>query len=630
MKEAAKEVMENRRPCRTVAREFSICHVSLGRFVKKLQSSASEDDVNVGYKRNRQVFSDAEERKLVDYLKEASAVYFGLSPRDVRKLALECAKEYGIAIPASWTAKQMAGADWFSAFLKRNADISVRCPEATSIARATSFNRTNVQAFFSKLAEVMDRHHFEGSDVWNMDETGVTTVQKPSKVVAARGARQVGAVTSSERGTLVTVAVAVNAIGNSIPAMFVFPRKNFYAHFIRDGPTGCIGTANKSGWMTEVDFTTFMKHFVKHSRCTVAKPVLLLLDNHGSHLSIEAIQIAKDNGVVLLSFPPHCSHRLQPLDRSVYGPFKRFISVAQDSWMRNNPAKPMVIYDLPALVAEALPKAVTPVNVTSGFKACRIYPFNREIFTDADYAPSSTTDRPEPRSLATQGTPPAAMGSTEGPPAATGSTEGPPAAMGSTGGTPAVMGSTGGTPLPSLSLDDFNLSTPLRPTSLRSLDSGPSPSTSFDPAQIRPHPKAAERKLGKTARRRRHSAILTDTPEKQALENDLKKKKVPKKDEGHKGSKKNASSGKGKEKCKQKVDKSRPPIKRKKAKTAYASSSSSDEDETYCLVCVEPYNAIRKKKESWIQCIECKNWSHFDCTDGKPTYIRHNCDSDSD
>ena len=46
MKEAAKEVMENRRPCRTVAREFSICHVSLGRFVKKLQSSASEDDVN--------------------------------------------------------------------------------------------------------------------------------------------------------------------------------------------------------------------------------------------------------------------------------------------------------------------------------------------------------------------------------------------------------------------------------------------------------------------------------------------------------------------------------------------------------------------------------------------------------
>jgi len=223
--------------------------------------------------------------------------------------------------------------------------------------------------------------------------------------------------------------------------------------------------------------------------------------------------------------------------------------------MRNNPAKPMVIYDLPALVAEALPKAVTPVNVTSGFKACGIYPFNREIFTDADYAPSSTTDRPEPRSLATQGTPPAAMGSTEGPPAAMGSTEGPPAAMGSTegppaamgstegppaamgstegppaamgstGGTPAVMGSTGGTPLPSLSFDDFNLSTPLRPTSLRSLDSGPSPSTSFDPAQIRPHPKAAERKLGKTARRRRHSAILTDTPEKQALENDLKKKK---------------------------------------------------------------------------------------------------------
>uniref|UniRef100_A0AAZ1Y0S8 Uncharacterized protein n=1 Tax=Oreochromis aureus TaxID=47969 RepID=A0AAZ1Y0S8_OREAU len=28
----------------------------------------------------------------------------------------------------------------------------------------------------------------------------------------------------------------------------------------------------------------------------------------------------------MLSFPPHCSHRLQPLDRSVYGPLKRHIN----------------------------------------------------------------------------------------------------------------------------------------------------------------------------------------------------------------------------------------------------------------------------------------------------------------
>lgn len=47
-----------------------------------------------------------------------------------------------------------------------------------------------------------------------MDETGITTVQKPDRTVTRKGARQVGALTSGERGTLVTVAMAANALGD--------------------------------------------------------------------------------------------------------------------------------------------------------------------------------------------------------------------------------------------------------------------------------------------------------------------------------------------------------------------------------------------------------------------------------
>jgi len=42
----------------------------------------------------------------------------------------------------------------------------------------------------------------------------------------------------------------------------------------------------------------------------------------------------------------------------------------------------------------------------------------------------------------------------------------------------------------------------------------------FDPCDIAPHPKAAVRKSSKGGRKRRHAAILTDTPEKFALEQD--------------------------------------------------------------------------------------------------------------
>lgn len=46
----------------------------------------------------------------------------------------------------------------------------------------------------------MDRHTYEPQYIYKVDKTG----QRPDKLVARRGIRQVGAVTSVERGTLVT------------------------------------------------------------------------------------------------------------------------------------------------------------------------------------------------------------------------------------------------------------------------------------------------------------------------------------------------------------------------------------------------------------------------------------------
>lgn len=67
--------------------------------------------------------------------------------------------------------------------------------------------------------------------------------------------------TSTKRGTLVTIALAGNAIGNCIPPMFIIPRKRFNDHCIRDGPSGSIGVANGSGWIQEDDFYLFLEHF---------------------------------------------------------------------------------------------------------------------------------------------------------------------------------------------------------------------------------------------------------------------------------------------------------------------------------------------------------------------------------
>jgi len=316
-----------------------------------------------------------------------------MTSKDVRYLAYECAKKFNKNFPKEWSEPKSAGVDWLYGFLKRHPSLSIRTPEATSLARATSFNKVNVKEFFDKFSDVINKYKFVPSEIYNLDETGITTVQKPCKIISRKGIKQVGAMTSAERGSLVTLELAVSASGNSIPPMFVFPRVNFQDHFIRDGPAGCIGAAHPSGWMTATNFLVFMRHFILHTRPTLAKPVLLLMDNHNSHLSIDVIDLCKQSGVVLMSFPLHCSHKLQPLDRSVYGPLKRFINNSSDSWMKSNPGKTMTIYDIPGIVAQALPAAITPINIQMGFRVSGISPFNRDVFGDDEFLPSAVTDR---------------------------------------------------------------------------------------------------------------------------------------------------------------------------------------------------------------------------------------------
>nr|XP_042911567.1 MFS-type transporter clz9-like [Parasteatoda tepidariorum] len=334
METAAKEVTELGLSIRASAKKYQICHVTLSRFVKSMKNNEKPAS---GYKPHSKVFDTAQELILCKYVLDAADLYYGLTTKDVRKLAYQCAVTYQLKFPDNWSEFEMAGIDWLRGFLKRCPNLSLRKPEPTSLARAMNFNRNNVNSFFNNLSDVYVRYEIEPQNVYNVDEMGITTVQVPTKIAAKKGKKQVGAITSSERGTLVTCCVAVNATGNSIPPFLIFPRQKFYDHFIRDGPPGCIGAANGSGWMQAAEFLQFLHHFAKHVKPSKVNVVLLLLDNHDSHLYIPSIKFCQDNGIILLSFPPHCSHRLQPLDVSVYGPLKRYVNVAMDSWIKNHP-----------------------------------------------------------------------------------------------------------------------------------------------------------------------------------------------------------------------------------------------------------------------------------------------------
>lgn len=93
----------------------------------------------------------AAETSLCKYLTKSNDMYFGLSTKQVRGLAYDLAKKLGFSVPETWERCSMAGIDWMNGFLRRQPELSVRKPQATSLARATAFNRHNVGAFYDKL-----------------------------------------------------------------------------------------------------------------------------------------------------------------------------------------------------------------------------------------------------------------------------------------------------------------------------------------------------------------------------------------------------------------------------------------------------------------------------------------------
>lgn len=104
-----------------------------------------------------------------------------------------------------------------------------------------------------------------------------------------------------------------------------------------------------------------------------------------THITVEAINKAKDNGIILFTIPPHTSYKLQPLDRGVFGLFKTYYN---EAWLLNNPGKPLSIYDTAAITGKAFPLVFTSANITAGLSSAVIWPINQHIFSDSEYLAS--------------------------------------------------------------------------------------------------------------------------------------------------------------------------------------------------------------------------------------------------
>lgn len=273
--------VSNGEPCATVAQEFDVPRTTLQRKVKKFKEDEEKyknDKSDLFKKRGpKPVFTPEQEKHLVDTILYHEFQLYGLTTQEIREIAFQLAIKFNLNHNFNMNL-ELAGKDWLIGFLQRHPELSLRKPEHTSKARAQGFNEKSVSEFYNLLEKTVQQHNITPDNIYNVDETPVSTVpKKTAKVLAAKGQKQVGGLVSGEQGEHVTAEICFSATGKYMPPTIVFPRVKANEEIMNGAPQGTRCEFHSSGYVQSDIFFRWMQDFIEFSKPTQEKKCFLYL-----------------------------------------------------------------------------------------------------------------------------------------------------------------------------------------------------------------------------------------------------------------------------------------------------------------------------------------------------------------
>lgn len=604
LKRAIEAVKKQELGVRAASREY---HIPLRTLVRRMQLNKT----TIGPLGPQSELGVDAELKLVTHIKKLQQRGFAPGRRDVQEIAFNLAEKLGKKHKFN---KELgrAGTHWFLSFMERHKDLSIRKAEGMSGNRARGMNREEVNKYFELLESILLENKLfdKPGQLFNMDESGLQLNNKPSKVVAAKGSRDVHVITSSEKGETVTVVACCNAEGNFLPPYCIFKGTYKKPEFEDNMPPGSkVVMCPKSAYMNSGLFYDWVKfHFLPR------KPpgkVVIILDGHTSHLNdTDTLEFALSNNIELLCLPSHCTHYLQPLDRAFFRSLKLYFNQATNQWMKTKDRIIISRLSFGALLNEAWIQSATVKNGVSGFRATGIYPYCPSAIPDYAFILSDHVAA-ENSNLANEA-----------------ATSNPVASVPDIGLSqhcnPEVLLDEASTENASNSVV-FNsvVHRPVQPclfphdhTSAgpsREVQDGDKPTPSKILHQISPIPTLPEKKTKRSKQNACHITTKDYICNKKEKCKNSKERKIKKQE------------------TTQVATRNTKHEKITKRKLVYETESENEEDEDcVCIICLAPFSQS-KPGEEWIQCQECKKWAHTKCANSPDKfYTCINCYSDFD
>jgi len=327
------------------------------------------------------VFSAEQEKVFVLHLMTLSDFLVPWAPKELCKYIKYFLDSRGLKMPRF--SQNLPGRDWAAGFLKRHDDVLKTRTAVPIIPRKGCMDADDLKLFFDRLRPQLTDPELKPEWILNFDETNL--VNNPGSTVAIVRRSEKKAyrlVKHSKEGY--SVMFSGTASGRMLPPYVVF-QSSAKTPTVQPKwteplpPPLCYYDASSSGWFKKAQFERWFKAVVlPWAEEDPSAKKLIIGDNLTSHFSDQVINLCLAKGISFKALPANATHLLQPLDVACFGPIKRQWRQVLNDWRgRTKGGGSLTKIEFVKRVAELLPH-INCSNLTSGFKASGIWPFNFE------------------------------------------------------------------------------------------------------------------------------------------------------------------------------------------------------------------------------------------------------------
>jgi hypothetical protein len=378
------------------ARKYGVGRSALSRrFNLKATSTAQYHD-------SMRLLNNAQERELLKYIRRLCERCLPPTPRIVANVAQElCGKT-----PSK---------NWATRFVARHKDqLDARYLNTLDLARHKADSKASYEYYFDILSARIKKYDILPENMYNMDEKGflISRLQKTQRVFTKHLYKQVKLVGAGQDGSRewITLVATICTDGTSLSPTLIHKAvsgnlRDIWLDNFEPSRQSCYFTSSPNGWTSdELGYSWLTGLFEKETAVKAKRSWrLLFVDGHGSRVNMKFLDWCERHRILDAIYPPHSTHRLQPLDVSVFAPLAHHYNQGLDSLIRQSEGRTtMSKRDFFAIFWPAFEEAFTEKNIASAWSRTGILPFNPQkvlsIFSAADKDTSGRQSAERPAS----------------------------------------------------------------------------------------------------------------------------------------------------------------------------------------------------------------------------------------